>query len=40
MYIPMITELIKSFFTESEYWEFIQENKLNDEVDNLTKNDD
>lgn len=40
MYIPMITELIQSFFTESEYWEVIQENKLNDEVDELTKNDD
>lgn len=35
MYIPILSELIQSMFSESEYWENIQKAKLEKEVEEL-----
>lgn len=35
MYIPILSELIQSFFTEPEYWEYLQRKKLEQEIEEL-----
>lgn len=40
MYIPILTELIQSLFTEPEYWDYLQECKLKQEIEELVSQEE